>query len=496
MNVFTITHYRTIQQSDPLNSSVLSRKLLLFYVFSFILSFLMKAGNIPIDNFLKFDGSLNLTTLDEKLMNFDLKGWNVELDPLRGPVFNPKPPAAIGWSAFDDGFNGTVRAVAVSGADIYIGGDFTAVGAGGAVVPGVNYIAKWNGSSWSALGQGLNGIVRTIAVSGTDIYVGGDFTNVGGGTAVSGLNRIAKWEGSSWSALGQGLNNSIKTIAVSGTTIYAGGDFTGVGGGTAITGLSYIAQWNGSVWSGVGQGLNSKVYAIAVSSAGIVYASGQFSDVFGGSGSDLFLVGKWNGSSWSGLANGLNGYVYAIAVSGTDVYFGGEFSGTNGGLTSLNRFAKWNGSSWSDLGGTSINNHVRAIAISSTGEIYAGGHYSDLAAAPSGFNGIIKRSGSSWSALNNGLNNSVLAIAVSGTNVYAGGAFTAVGTNGTAVAGLNQVARWGELPTCTNPTAFNVTGGGSYTVASAFTIGLDGSETGVTYQLKKETTTVGSVVAC
>ena len=42
---------------------------------------------------------------------------------------------------------------------------------------------------WSALGTGLNNLVYTIAVSGTNIYVGGDFTTAGGNTA----NRIAMY---------------------------------------------------------------------------------------------------------------------------------------------------------------------------------------------------------------------------------------------------------------------------------------------------------------
>ena len=43
-----------------------------------------------------------------------------------------------------------------------------------------------------------------LAVSGTDVYAGGDFT-AGGVNA----NRIAKWDGTSWSALGTGIIDSV-----------------------------------------------------------------------------------------------------------------------------------------------------------------------------------------------------------------------------------------------------------------------------------------------
>ena len=38
-------------------------------------------------------------------------------------------------------------------ADVYVGGQFTMAGGLNA-----NYIAKWDGSSWSTLGGGMNGL--------------------------------------------------------------------------------------------------------------------------------------------------------------------------------------------------------------------------------------------------------------------------------------------------------------------------------------------------
>src|SRR5215472_420041 len=94
------------------------------------------------------------------------------------------------------GMNGVVGALAVSDSDLYAGGAFT--NAGGIAA---NYIAKWNGSTWSALGSGVNSYVYALAVSATDVYAGGSFTSAGGTAA----NNIAKWDGSSWRALGSGF---------------------------------------------------------------------------------------------------------------------------------------------------------------------------------------------------------------------------------------------------------------------------------------------------
>src|SRR5262249_10567947 len=144
--------------------------------------------------------------------------------------------------------------------------DFTRVGGKSA-----NRIAKWNGAAWDALAGGIssvNGEVHALAVyddgGGPALYVGGVFTAAGGLPAA----RIAKWDGSTWSALGTGMSGGAAPVAVhalavfddgSGPALYAGGAFTTAGGVNARR----IAKWNGSSWSGV-QTLDEAVHALAV----------------------------------------------------------------------------------------------------------------------------------------------------------------------------------------------------------------------------------------
>ena len=54
---------------------------------------------------------------------------------------------------------------------------------------GVNFIAKYNGTNWSALSLELNSSCNSIAIANTDIYVGGSFSIFNNGPA----NRIAKY---------------------------------------------------------------------------------------------------------------------------------------------------------------------------------------------------------------------------------------------------------------------------------------------------------------
>src|SRR5262249_20824902 len=134
---------------------------------------------------------------------------------------------------------------------LYAGGNFTTAGGGAA-----NRIAKWNGTSWAALSGGVNGFGAALAGfddSGAPtpcpaLYAGGDFTTAGGVAA----NRIAKWNGTSWAALGDGMNDAVDALAVFDEcgaptpcpALYAGGDFTTAGGGPALR----IAKWNGTSW--------------------------------------------------------------------------------------------------------------------------------------------------------------------------------------------------------------------------------------------------------
>ena len=89
-----------------------------------------------------------------------------------------------------------------------------------------NRIAKWDGQSWTALGDGLNDSVFSLAVVNGNVYAAGYFTFTGTGYAY----HIARWDGTNWTALGSGINDVVYAIAVSGSDLYAGGEFTIAGG--------------------------------------------------------------------------------------------------------------------------------------------------------------------------------------------------------------------------------------------------------------------------
>ncbi len=321
------------------------------------------------------------------------------------------------WTVLGSGMNNSVSALAVSGSDVYAGGSFTTAGESVA-----NGIAKYNGTSWSTLGSalGLGGVshpaVRALAVSGSNVYAGGTFTTAGGSLA----NYIAKRDGIGWSTLGSGLDlltgfpsPTVSALAVSGGDLYAGGTFTTAGGNAA----NYIAKWDGNAWSALGSGANWLVSALAVS-GNEVYAGGSFTTA---GGSTANRIARWDGTNWSALGSGMNGVVNALAVSGSDVYAGGSF--TTAGGNPANRIAKWDGIGWTPLG-SGMNESVFAIAVAGS-DVYAGGAFTTAGGSTVGY--IAKWDGSNWLALGLGMGGYVSAIAVSGGNVYAAGSFTTAG---------------------------------------------------------------------
>jgi len=381
------------------------------------------------------------------------------------------------WSALGMGeapaygaLNGDVNAIAISGSDIYAGGSFHNVDNKGTVLNTADYIAKFDGTDWSALGSNgsdngsLNATINAVVINGSNIYVGGNFSDVNNnGSVLVAADHLAKWNGAAWSALGNNgagngsLNNPsygwVNGLAFSGSNLLVGGVFFDVNnGGTVLPQADYLAQWDGSNWASVGSAisgsLNDTVEVVTVSGTD-VYVGGNFRNIQN-NGINIpeadyiakwdTLTGKWSALGSDGTGNGsLNGRVYTIAVSGTNVYMGGDsqYIANSDGSHFVGSIARWDGTKWNSLGddgsgNSPINNTVLAIFVNGS-DIYAGGWFQNITNKGNVLltaDYIAKFNGTDWFALGSNLSgdgaitNMVMAITVIGSNVYAGGAFT------------------------------------------------------------------------
>ncbi len=205
---------------------------------------------------------------------------------------------------------------------LYAGGSFTGLDG---CSSGCNSIAKWDGSNWTGLANGLNGAVLAMILDQDgNLYVGSSFTQAGSTEATY----IAKWDGSSWSAMGDGIAGYVFALAFdSYGTLYAGDNTGG------------LYSWNStnSNWSSFIPA-DGGIFALAFDSLDHLYIGGSFSNY----GNNIVMR---EGKNWQDLNGGTLDAVSALSVDSCD----GVYVGTSGGSGS-SPIMYWDGTDWSGLG--------------------------------------------------------------------------------------------------------------------------------------------------
>lgn len=265
-------------------------------------------------------------------------------------------------------------------------------------------IAVWDGEGWTAEAPGgVLGSISAVAVEGTDVYVGGLFTNVGGVAAAN----VARWDGTQWNPLGTGTNGSVRAIAATGTgTVYFGGEFTRAGDSLA----NRVARWNGSAWYPlydqglIANGVNGRVNVIQAT-ASAVFVGGSFSSAGGQTG--VGNVARWNATTpaWTRLGSGTNGEIEHIGAFGEEITVSGVFT------TPAQSVARWSGTAWSAVG----NPFVRPtkLEVAPNGETYASLFYTPtLRSIARFFSGV-------WQPLGNGVDLESFVMDATGTVLFA-----------------------------------------------------------------------------
>ncbi len=198
--------------------------------------------------------------------------------------------------------------------ELFAGGMFYQIGG-----QNIKGLAKYNGgTSWSVVGSGLTNwnlveILSMIEYNG-DLIVAGSFNTAGG---VSTLN-VARWNGTNWSNMGNGLNGRTYAMCIdtATNTLYAGGNFLA----SPPVMLYYVAKWDGVNWVPLGNGLPYPARSIAFYK-GKLYAGMNcyynYCDT---------TFASWNGSTWTFIQPRPNYSIEALRVFNETLYVGGAFS--------------------------------------------------------------------------------------------------------------------------------------------------------------------------
>lgn len=443
---------------------------------------------IPLERILNPDGTVNLSSGIQGTL--DPKGWRMTVDHHGRPRFvqangtfgvasvASKPgddqwDDRFGQAADNGGLNDEVFAAAVFNNWLFVGGAFTQAGS-----KALNYIARWNGSSWQSLGDGplngTNGFVYALAIRGDILYVGGKFTTAGGVP----VKNIAQYSISQrvWAGMGPfgpssvGLGGDdqafVGAILVKDTLVYAGGSFNDANG----TPVKNLAVWDLAKkrWSAVGDpgsGVNGTVNAIAALKSKI-FIGGNFSSVGSVPASG---IARWDGTNWSSLGNGVNGFVNTIGVMGDTLFVGGSFS--MAGDSGAKNIARWEEDSirWTPVTGVyqlwdsiapfreddGVNGIVRAITISGR-KVYVGGTFQSVFPGQYTLNRVycgyvavwneLPESNIWWQTLGYGsragTDGFVNAIALKDDEAYVAGSFTTAGGEPSARVARYSGGRW------------------------------------------------------
>jgi trimeric autotransporter adhesin len=332
--------------------------------------------------------------------------------------------------AWDPNADAEVQAIVVSGTTVYAGGEFGIIGGQSRYCIAALDATTGNVLAWNANASGCCYGVKSLTLSGTTLYVGGGFNSIGGQSR----NNIAALDAITGNALAWNPNASgispqtgVYSLAVSGTTVYAGGNFTSVGG-QSRNNIAALDATTGDVlpWN---PNANNWVYSLAVSGTA-VYAGGQFTGLGGQRRNFIAAFDATTGKATDWDPNA-NGGVVSLAVSGTTVYAGGSFDSIGGqgrnNIAALDA-TTGNASAWNP----SADSSVSALAVSGT-TVYAGGRFDSIGGQNR--NCIAALDATTGSALawnpnasryfNVGPN--VASLAVSGTTVYVGGTFGGIG---------------------------------------------------------------------
>ncbi len=362
-----------------------------------------------------------------------------------------------------------VNAIAIHDSTLYVGGDFTMVNN-----EVRNNLASINLStkeltSWN---PNLGAYVLALAFSDPTLYVGGEFTTIGGQTR----NNLAAIDATTGNLTSFnpdiGRYAIIHAIEVNGSTLYVGGGRWGNNLAAIDTNTGRITSWN--------PGVNGEIYDLKVKDS-TLYVGGNFSSIGGQSRNDIAAIDlvTRDVTNWK---QDVEGGIYVLLIDDSTLYAGGDFISIGGqqrnNLAAIDlktgAVKDWNPNilSWSRYVGNwgkpkgpgwyqgwsphfYGRGRVSALAVSSS-NLYIGGIFTangqrDCLIAVDKLTGSL----SNWSPRIDG---GVFALTVKGSTLYIGGGFEMIdGKNRINLASINlttgNVTDWAPNagPLCWNP---------------------------------------------
>ncbi len=341
------------------------------------------------------------------------------------------------WSAIGGGLNNWVYALTVWNGDLYVGGVFTTVGSPTPIT--ANGVAYWNGA-WNGTGLGCqHGIVQAFQPYNGYLFVGGSFTTAGSVSS----GGLATWDGVNWNWVGGTFNGTVYTLNYYAGELVVGGVFTGVGGSTNLT------RYNGSVYNSIGAGGTDLQVDMLFNDGTVLWSGGHFTTSDGFTTNHL---AQWYGTEWVPAGGGTAMGVNAMTGYGGRLVIAGNFHQSADPDPPVSDIGEWDGSRLHPLGAgmdaqvNALKAYNIGVGISQTQELVAGGYFTHAGGVTAydvakWDQKAVNITPPAWQAMGAGFDGGVLALeratVNSATNTYAAGLFTHSGATT-----VNHVARW------------------------------------------------------
>ena len=281
------------------------------------------------------------------------------------------------WAPSADGVVHTLR-LSPDGTRVFVGGAFANIGTSVrsrlAVLSATGSGAV--DSTWKPVAD-ADVSALSLSADGSRLFAAGAFTRLGGvkrnhlgAVATTGAGAVDAWD--------PNASMPAMTVASSGVATFAGGTFASVNG-SARTNMAAFDAATGALVPDFVANTDNTVRAIVSSGDGtILYIGGLFKKVNGQVRYRLAKLNAATGAVAGGWAPKASAEVKALALAGTKLYFGGAFSTVNGSTrkrAAAVDAASGSLSSWNP----NVSNVVWAVNASPDAKtIYLGGAFSTV----------------------------------------------------------------------------------------------------------------------
>ena len=276
-----------------------------------------------------------------------------------------------GESALDG--SGEAVAMSADGNTVIISAPFNA---GSGTNSGHARIYNFDGTSWTQLGQDIDGEAafdfsgRAVAISadGNTVAIGAALND--GNGSFSGHARIYSFNGTSWTQVGGDIDGenasdqsgSAVAISADGNTVIIGAP--GNDGNGSNSGHARIYSFNGTSWTQVGADIDGEAAfdnsgeAVAISADGNTVIIGASGNDGNGSFSGHARIYRFDGTSWTQVGADIDGenagdgsgFSVAMSADGDTVAIGAPGNGGNGSFSGHARIYSFDGTSWTQVG--------------------------------------------------------------------------------------------------------------------------------------------------